>query len=126
MILVTAAILEKDGKVLLARRKKGENLEFMWEFPGGKIEPNESPEQCLKRELKEEFSIETEVGAHVCNSEYRYEHIHIKLLAYRARLTSGDFKLKDHDMAEWVKPEKLLDYNLAPADVPIARKLTKL
>lgn len=121
MIPVTAAILEKDGKILLARRKKGESLEFMWEFPGGKIEPGESPQQCLMRELMEEFNIITEVGRYICQSEYQYQHICISLQAYHTTYVSGQLTLKDHDMAEWVNPEDLLSYNLAPADIPIAR-----
>ena len=67
---VAAAIIEKDGKILIAKRKKGSSLAGKWEFPGGKIEPGESPEECLKREMKEEFDIEALAGDFFCSSKF--------------------------------------------------------
>lgn len=123
---VTAAIIEKEGKILIARRKQGDKMQFKWEFPGGKIKQNETPEQCLKRELFEEFEINTDIKEFICSSKYEYSHISIELLAYKVDYKSGEFKLHDHDQIEWVKPELLQKYNLAEADIPIANKVLSL
>jgi len=119
MIQVTAGIIENEDKILLARRREGKHLAGYWEFPGGKIETGESPEECLKRELQEEFSILSEVGDFVAESVFSYPGKIISLKAYKVKLLSGDFKLIDHDKVEWVKPEDVMTYLLAPADVPI-------
>ena len=81
IIIVTAAIIKKDNKFLIAKRKEG-HLANKWEFPGGKLEPNETPEDCLKRELSEEFGIETIIGKYVTKSIHEYPHIKIELIAY--------------------------------------------
>ncbi len=122
---VTAAVLEKDGKVLLARRRTGDALAGKWEFPGGKLEEGETPEQCLKRELAEEFGIEAEIGAYICSSEFEYEHFHVELLAYRARHVAGEFVLNDHSAIAWVEPGEIKTYDLASADIPVAEELSK-
>ena len=123
---VTAAIIENNGRILLARRKKGENNELKWEFPGGKIKENETPEQCLKRELLEEFEINADIKGFICSSQYQYSHISIELLAYKVEYISGEFKLHDHDQIEWVMPAILCEYNLSEADIPIARHVQSL
>lgn len=120
---VTAAVIEKDGKFLLAQRKEGDALAGKWEFPGGKIEEGETPEDCLKRELHEEFGVETRIGGFICKSEFEYNHFHVELLAYRARHLSGEFKPADHSAIAWVKLEDLLKYDLASADVPVVKEL---
>ncbi|HBA60902.1 MAG TPA: hypothetical protein DCZ92_08790 [Elusimicrobia bacterium] len=120
---VTAAVMEKDGKLLLAQRRQGDALAGKWEFPGGKIEPGETPEACLRRELKEEFGIDTKIGAFICASRFEYKHLPIELLAYRVTHLSGEFKLNDHDRIEWVAPGDLLKYDLSSADIPVAQAL---
>ena len=94
-----------------------------WEFPGGKIEERESPEECLRRELEEEFGIQAEVGEFICLNQYHYDHISIELMAFHVKYISGSFTLVDHDKIEWVNPEDLLDYDLAEADITIAEML---
>ncbi len=121
---VTAAVIEKDGRVLIAQRKSGDALAGKWEFPGGKLEPGETPEACLRRELKEEFGVETEIGDFICSSEFEYRHFHIELLAYRARHISGKFELRDHAAIAWVPPADLLKYDLASADIPVVKALS--
>jgi len=116
---VTAAVIEREGRILLAQRKAGDTLGGKWEFPGGKLEPGETPQVCLKRELMEEFGVETEIGAFVCSSKFEYKHLPVELLVYRARHLAGEFKLNDHDRIEWVKPEDLLNYDLSSADIPV-------
>ena len=125
MVIVTAAVIEKDGRILIARRKKGWRHAGKWEFPGGKIEPGETPEECLQRELREELAIEAEIGEFICSSTYAYSHATIQLLVYHASHVSGEFTLHDHQEMRWVLPEELLQYDFPEADKPIIEKLTK-
>ncbi len=120
---VTAAVIWKNGKVLIARRAPGEHLEAFWEFPGGKIEKGETPEQCLKRELFEEFGIDAEIGSFIVESRFSYQNKHIRLLAYEAAHLSGDFSLKVHSAIAWAALDKIDNYSIAPADVPIIERL---
>jgi len=120
---VTAAVLVKDGKILIAQRKLGDFLAGKWEFPGGKLEPGETPEVCLRRELREEFGVDTKIGAFICSSKFEYKHLPIELLAYRAEHVSGEFKLNDHDRIEWVAPAELQDYDFCSADLPVVALL---
>ncbi len=122
---VTAAVIERDGRILIARRGKGSHLEGKWEFPGGKIEPGESPEECLRRELREEFGVEAEVGEFICASPHDYGHVAIELLAYRVDRVEGDFRLNSHAEIAWVRPEEMSAYDFAEADRPIAARLTE-
>jgi len=126
MRIVTAAVIERDGKILIARRKKGDRMEGLWEFPGGKLEGNESPEECLRRELHEEFGIDADIGDFLLSSPYEYPHLKIELLVYRATYVRGVFKLNDHDEIRWVLPSELKGYDLAGADVPVADTLIKM
>ena len=123
IIKVTAAILIKDDKIIIAKRKANDYLAEKWEFPGGKIENNETPEQCLKREIKEEFDIIVSVGEHLGSSIYHYDHISIELLAYRTYWESGSINLNDHDEFKWVSLKQLEEYDFAPADIPFVDKL---
>ncbi|HAT72514.1 MAG TPA: 8-oxo-dGTP diphosphatase MutT [Elusimicrobia bacterium] len=122
---VTAAVIEKDGKIFIARRKPGDTLAGKWEFPGGKIEPGETPEACLRRELMEEFGVDTKIGEFICSSKFDYKHLPIELLAYRTEHLSGDFNLNDHDRIEWVAPADLVKYDFCSADIPVLNILRK-
>lgn len=122
-IAVTAGIIERDGRVLLARRGSGGPLAGKWEFPGGKIEPGETPEECLARELREELGIETLVGERVATSIYDYGRGAIELLAYRVRILAGEPEPREHEALAWAPLATLSDYDLAAADMPIARAL---
>ncbi|MFA5140071.1 MAG: (deoxy)nucleoside triphosphate pyrophosphohydrolase [Elusimicrobiota bacterium] len=119
-IPVTAAVLEKGGKVLIARRAKGRMGGF-WEFPGGKLRAGESVQECLAREIREELGLIIEVGPEVSRNVHVYEWGAVELIALSARVASGELTLKDHDAVEWVEKGRLLEYALAPADIPIAR-----
>ena len=120
---VTAAILERDGKILIAQRGAGGHLAGKWEFPGGKVRRGESPEDCLRRELHEEFGIEADIGGFVAESTYDYGIKRIRLLAYRARHVAGEFVLKEHTQLRWVAQDKLVGFDLAPADLPLISHL---
>jgi 8-oxo-dGTP diphosphatase len=123
MIKVTAAILIKDGKILIAKRKADDRQANKWEFPGGTLEQNETPQACLKREMQEEFGINVSVGRIFGESIYHYNHGSIKLLAYRAHWESGQIALKDHADYRWVSSRQLAEYDFAPADIPFVEKL---
>ena len=122
---VVAAIIHKDNKILIARRKQGTHLEFKWEYPGGKVEENEDEKDALKRELLEEFEISSEIIKYITESFHEYDKNKINLRAYSAKHLSGDFKLNDHDRIEWITIEELTKYDFAPADVPINNYLIK-
>ncbi|MCM8790418.1 MAG: 8-oxo-dGTP diphosphatase MutT [Candidatus Omnitrophica bacterium] len=125
LLKVTAAVIEKDGRLLIARRKKTDRLGGKWEFPGGKIRPGETPEQCLKRELKEEFGIEAEVGEFLCSSRFTYLCVPLELFVYKAQHICGDFVPTDHDEIRWVLPTELSAYDFAKADMMVVEKLKK-
>lgn len=120
---VTAAVIEKDGKILIARRKRGDSQAGKWEFPGGKLEPGETHEACLRRELREELGIETEVGAFFCSSRFAYPHMDVELLVYKTSYVSGELVLHDHDRVEWIAPEALSEADFCEADKPVVRRL---
>lgn len=123
MILVTAAVIEKNGLILAARRKSGSHLAGYWEFPGGKIEAEETNEECLARELGEEFGIQCVVGDFFGESIYHYETKVIRLLGYRVQHLSGTFQCLDHDQIIWLPVHKLPSLKWAPADIPLVEKL---
>jgi 8-oxo-dGTP diphosphatase len=124
--IVTAAVIERDGHILIAKRRQGSRFAGKWEFPGGKLEKGETPEQCLKRELQEELDILTDIGDLICTSEYNYTpDLTIRLLAYRTAVISGVFNLNDHEEIRWVKPEDLAKYDFPEADKPIVEILMK-
>lgn len=124
MIKVVAAILRDSDKILIARKAKGKPLEGLWEFPGGKIEFGETPEESLVRELMEEMDIKVKVNEYIGESIYDYGNGKvISLLGYSAEIVEGDIKLTDHDRYEWVTLEEVNKYDIAPADIPLIEKL---
>ena len=122
---VTAAVVIRDGKVLAARRAPGQKNEGLWEFPGGKVEPGETDEACLEREMREEFGIEGKTLKHVMDNRYVYGALgeSILLCAYVFKWVSGAFELRVHDEIRWVNAEELARLALSPADVEIARRV---
>jgi 8-oxo-dGTP diphosphatase len=125
MVIVTAAIIEKDGKILIARRKSGISLEDLWEFPGGKLEEGEDPRDCLRRVLHEKFGINAQINDLVMSDVHEYGDIKIELRSYRARYKGGAIKLVDHDKLAWVGPEEFSQYNVAPADLPAVEAILR-
>lgn len=125
MIDVVAAISLKGSKVLIARRAINQSLPGKWEFPGGKIESGETPQESLAREIEEEFGVKSEVGAHLTTVEHDYSNISIRLHAYFLTMQIEPSQSSDHDKIEWVEVEKLLSTDLAEADIPIAKSLQK-
>jgi 8-oxo-dGTP diphosphatase len=123
IVQVTAAILVKDDRILIARRGPDDQPADKWEFPGGKVEAHETPEQCLKREMKEEFEIDVSVGNYLGSSVYHYDHISIELLAYRTYWEGGIIHLNAHDDFKWASMEQLAGFDFAPADRVFIQKL---
>ncbi|HEX3032612.1 MAG TPA: (deoxy)nucleoside triphosphate pyrophosphohydrolase, partial [Bacillota bacterium] len=118
-----AAILKQEGKVLIAQRPKGDKLAGKWELPGGKVEAGETAEQCLCREMQEELNIQVQVQGFFASSDYHYENGSIRLLAYWAKLTGGEPIPLVHSQIRWAEPEHLLQFDFAPADIPIIEML---
>lgn len=124
--IVIAAIIERKGHFLIAKRKVGKLHVRKWEFPGGNLEEGESHEQCLKRELQEEFLVIVEVGDLFCASEHTYTpDWTIKLLACRTKVISGTFHLNDHEEIRWVEPKGLSYYDFPVADRPLVERLMR-
>lgn len=123
MTKVAAAVIERNGAYLIARRAPGQAHAGRWEFPGGKLEPGETAEACLERELAEEFGVRARAERFLLSSTYTYPDDVVQLLAYETSLLSDTFHLRVHDRIEWVRPWELLRYDLLPADIPIAEWL---
>jgi 8-oxo-dGTP diphosphatase len=124
-VLVAAGVLERDGKILAARRKRGTHLEGHWEFPGGKIEPDESPEDGLVRELEEEIGVRARPRGILEVVFHRYPEKSVLLLFYRCDLLEGEPRPIECDEVRWVALADLPALDWAPADVPFVRKLAE-
>jgi 8-oxo-dGTP diphosphatase len=123
MIKVTCGLIFSKDKIFLCRRNPKKSLGGYWEFPGGKVEPHESLDACLKRELQEELGMVVDVIRHFLTIQHHYEDFSIELISFLCKFKSSTFSMKDHDAYEWVDPKSILDRNLAPADIPIAKAL---
>ena len=123
---VTAGIFVKDRCILLMRRAPGQSAAGGWEYPGGKIEPGESGEQCLRRELNEELCIDAEIGEKMAESTFKMGSKTIHLHAYYVNRYEGKIQLTVHDQMEWVPLSKLLDHDQLPADYLISQKLLEV
>ena len=120
---VTAAVITENGKVLLARRKPGGAMGGRWEFPGGKIEPGETPEQSLERELREELAIQARIGEFLLSTSFEGDGVSLELLVYRAERIHGEPALLEHDEISWVSPRDLAGYDLADSDRKVVEEL---
>ena len=125
MIHVAAAVIEKNSKILITRRGPGEIMAGLWEFPGGKLEENETVYECLEREIKEELNLEIISGEIIEKSVYSYPDFDITLTAVSAEIIKGEIKMAVHDRYEWISPSDFSLYSFTPADIPIWSCLNK-
>ena len=121
-IEVVAAIICKDGSYFATQRGYGE-FEGMWEFPGGKIEPGESREVALRREIQEELGIDRIIENLLCTTEYDYPSFHLTMHCYLCSVASGDIELREHKSARWLTAETLDSVEWLPADKDVIDKL---
>ncbi len=117
-IRVVGAVFHDGQRFLACRKKPGKPLEGHWEFPGGKIEPGETPEQALAREIREELNLIAEVGQKVTTTTYEYDFARIELTTFYCTLVDGDLRLTDHDDTKWVTSTEAAHLTWAPADIP--------
>ena len=122
---VTAAVFIKDGRVMICRRPPNKGNALKWEFPGGKSEPGETLEECLKRECEEELGIEISVGSEICATEYEYPDITVKLHFMLSKIVSGTPELKEHVDIKYITKSELSDYDFFPADRDIVKILAE-
>ena len=118
-IHVACAIIERDGLILAAQRKEGMRLALKWEFPGGKIDLGESPEECLKRELIEEMGIHISIDRPLDPVTHQYSFFTVTLYPFLCTILSGDITLHEHAAMKWLPPEELLSLDWAEADIPL-------
>jgi len=123
--VVGAVIYNDKNEILCALRSPEMSLPNLWEFPGGKIEPNESPEQSLIREIEEELGCEIKVQAHIETTLHEYEAIHVELATYRSEIVAGQPAAKEHAELRWTPIPHLEQLEWAPADIPAVQKIMK-
>ena len=122
VIEVVAAIIYKDGAYFTTQRGYGE-FEGMWEFPGGKIEPGESSEEALKREIQEELGVDIVIEDLICTTEYDYPSFHLTMHCYLCSVASDEIELREHKSALWLTAETLDSVEWLPADKEVVDKL---
>lgn len=125
LIVAAAALVDVDGRVLICQRPEGKQLAGLWEFPGGKLEPGETPEACLVRELEEELGIK---AAQACLAPFvfashTYEDFHLLMPLYLLRRWEGLVQRREHQALAWVKPSQFETYPMPPADAPLCAYL---
>ncbi len=120
-VAVVGAVLERGGLILAARRGAGMTQPGLWEFPGGKVEPGETPTEALRREVAEELGCTVEVGAHVARCEHESASRVVVLNTYRCTVVAGEPRAIEHDEIRWVAPERLADLSWSPADLATVR-----
>ncbi len=125
VVVAAVALIDADGRVLLARRPEGKPMAGLWEFPGGKVGPGETPEAALIRELKEEISIDvtTSCLAPFTFASHGYDGFHLLMPLYVCRVWDGVARPNEGQELAWVRPERLRDYPMPPADEPLVAML---
>ena len=127
-LVAACALVDADGRVLIARRPKGKSMAGLWEFPGGKVEDGERPEASLIRELKEELAIDVTEAclAPLTFASHAYEDFHLLMPLYVCRRWDGTVSAREGQELKWVKPNRLAGYPMPPADVPLIAQLRDL
>jgi 8-oxo-dGTP diphosphatase len=122
MINVSCAIIVNDnGEVLVTQRSSSMKLPLKWEFPGGKVEHNETSEECLIREIKEELNLDINIKSSLEPVEHHYQEFSIRLIPFICKIKSGEIKLTEHDDYLWLERNELLDLDWAEADIDVVK-----
>ncbi|HEY2662433.1 MAG TPA: (deoxy)nucleoside triphosphate pyrophosphohydrolase [Caulobacteraceae bacterium] len=121
LLVAAAALVDMDGRVLICKRPQGKQLAGLWEFPGGKLEPGESPEACLIRELEEELGVRVSNAclAPFVFASHAYDSFHLIMPLFLCRRWDGVVQAVEHEAIAWVKPNQMGDYPMPPADAPL-------
>lgn len=125
LLVVAVALIDADGRVLIAQRPEGKSMAGLWEFPGGKVHEGELPEAALIRELHEELGIDTKESclAPFSFASHSYETFHLLMPLYLCRRWWGEVTPREGQQVKWVRPMRLADYPMPPADVPLVAML---
>jgi 8-oxo-dGTP diphosphatase len=126
-MLVVAALIEADGKLLVCQRRRTDSFGLMWEFPGGKLEPGESPEQALARELQEELGVDAQIGPEIFRTRHQYSELGeaIDLIFFSATVAPADIRNQAFETMEWRQPQTLHELNFLPADREFVAMLSR-
>lgn len=123
MTQVAAAVIEEDGKILICRRGAGGSCAFLWEFPGGKLEPGETARECVIRECREELGVDISVDDILAEAPYRYPEREVALTFFKAQIRHGEPVMHLHIDCRWVLPSELGNYEFCPANKELIRRL---
>ncbi|MDR3512895.1 MAG: (deoxy)nucleoside triphosphate pyrophosphohydrolase [Caulobacteraceae bacterium] len=128
LLVAAAALVDGDGRVLICKRPQGKSLAGLWEFPGGKLEPGETPEACLIRELDEELGITVAESclAPFVFASHGYDSFHLMMPLFLCRRWTGVVQTRQHEAHAWVRPNQMADYPMPPADAPLVAWLRDL
>ncbi len=128
VLVSAAALVDVDGRVLLSQRPEGKSMAGLWEFPGGKVERGETPEQTLIRELKEELGIDVTSSclAPIAFASHTYEDFHLLMPLFACRVWKGDIVPQEGQATRWVRPVRMGDFPMPPADAPLVAVLRDL
>ena len=123
MLKVAAAILERNGEIFICQRRAGKHLAFLWEFPGGKLEPGETLEECLRRECQEELGVNVSSPILFEQFQYSYPEVTVELAFFRCRIEHGEPCGKEGQNVRWIRKDELSRYAFCPADLGVVKKL---
>jgi 8-oxo-dGTP diphosphatase len=128
LLVAAAALVDVDGRVLICKRPQGKSMAGLWEFPGGKLEPGETPEACLTRELDEELGIRVNEAclAPFIFASHAYDSFHMIMPLYLCRRWEGSVQAREHEAIAWVRPNQMSGYPMPPADAPLVAWLRDL
>lgn len=124
-MLVVAAVIAREGRILACRRSRAGKFPLKWEFPGGKVHPNETPQAALERELQEELGITARVGPEIFRAQHKYAEMRepVDLIFFKAKIEAGEICNRVFETVEWLEPHKLVDLDFLEADRELTQKL---